>query len=59
MLWNEELGSDRTFAQALEYQPWVNLMAAQAIVHCLWVAALLACQLYQVENFSFMLGCTN
>jgi hypothetical protein len=50
MLWNEKLGPGWTLVQAVRYQPWVNFMTAQAIVHCLWVVALLACQLYQVAN---------
>lgn len=32
---------------------WVTFMTAQAVVHGVWVVALLVCQLYQVSNLVF------
>lgn len=48
-LWNATLG-DWNIVDVLRYQPWVNLMAAQAAVHGGWVLVLLCCQLYQVRS---------
>ncbi len=50
MLWNTVLGVDWTFIDVLKYQPWVNFMTAQAIIHGGWVLVLLICQLYQVST---------
>jgi len=39
----------RNVFKIISCDPWVTFMAVQALVHGIWVAALLSCQLYQVR----------